>query len=165
MASWELVASVDFDTLSLPHRRLSIYRAMSAAPGSGPLTFKFTNQVSNLAWTVSQWDGVETSGVNGAGAVGQTGTTRADATNGLSVALGALGQPGNVVLGAFAVNAQVPAITPGAGFTEIDEQAANEGTRGDLQTEWATGRSAVGASWTNLKGGALGVELKATSQP
>jgi calcineurin-like phosphoesterase family protein len=165
MASWELVTSVDFDTLSLPHRRLSIYRAMSAAPGSGPLTFQFTNQVSNLEWMVSQWDGVETSGVNGAGAIGQSGSNRADATNGLSVTLGALGQPANVAFGAFGVNAQVPAIAPGVGFTEIDEQPAAEGTRGDLQTEWAVNRSVIGASWTNLKGGALGLEIKARTQP
>jgi calcineurin-like phosphoesterase family protein len=165
MASWELVASVDFDTLSLPHRRLSIYRAMSAAPGSGPITFQFTNQVSNLEWMVSQWDGVETSGVNGAGAIGQSGSNRADANNGLSVTLGALGQPANVAFGAFGVNAQVPAIAPGVGFTEIDEQPAAEGTRGDLQTEWAVNRSVIGASWTNLKAGALGVEIKARTQP
>ena len=91
--TWTLVTSVDFDTLSLPHRRLSMYRAMSATPGSGPITFSFTNQVANLEWIISQWSGVETSGVNGAGAIGQTGTARADATNGLSVALGALGGP------------------------------------------------------------------------
>jgi hypothetical protein len=38
MASWTLVTSVDFDTLSLPQRRLSIYRALIASPGSGPIT-------------------------------------------------------------------------------------------------------------------------------
>ncbi len=161
MASWTLVASVDFDTLSLPHRRLSIYRAMSAAPGSGAITFNFTNQVSNLEWIVSQWDGVETSGANGAGAIGQTGSNRADAVSGLSVALAPFGDPNNVAFGAFGVNSQVLAITPGAGFTEIDEQPANEGTRGDLQAEWAVDRPTIGASWTTLKGGALGVELKA----
>ncbi len=165
MASWDLVASVDFDTLALPHRRLSIYRAMSATPGSGPITFKFTNQVSNLEWSVSQWTGVETSGVNGAGAIGQTGSTRADAVNGLSVALAPFASPANVALGAFGVNSQVAAITPGAGFSELSELPANEGTRGDLQTEWAVNQPTVGASWAFLKGGALGVELKARAAP
>jgi hypothetical protein len=165
MASWDLVASVDFDTLALPHRRLSIYRAMSAAPGSGPLTFTFTNQVSNLEWSVSQWDGVETSGVNGAGAIGQTGATRADAGNGLSVGLAPFGSPANVALGAFGVNSAVAAITPGTGFSELSELPANEGTRGDLQTEWAVNQPSVGASWSFLKGGALGLELKARAAP
>jgi hypothetical protein len=161
MASWDLVTSVDFDTLALPHRRLTIYRAMSATPGSGPITFKFTNQVSNLEWIISQWDGVETSGVNGAGAIVQTGTNRDDSVNGLTVALAAFGNPANVALGAFGVNSQVPIITPAAGFTEIDEQPANEGTRGDLQTQWAVNQPTVGASWNFLKGGALGIEIQA----
>jgi hypothetical protein len=165
MASWDIVSSVDFDTLALPHRRLTIYRAMSAAPGSGPITFKFTNQVSNLEWIVSQWDGVETSGVNGAGAVVQTGSNRANSVNGLSIALAPFGSTANVALGAFGVNSQVSIITPAPGFTEIDEQPANEGTRGDLQTQWAVNQPTIGASWPSLKGGALGVELKARSGP
>jgi hypothetical protein len=161
MASWDLVASVDFDTLALPHRRLTIYRAMSANPGSGPITFKFTNQVSNLEWIVSQWDGVETSGVNGAGAIVQTGSDRANSVNGLTVGLAPFQNPANVALGAFGVNSQTAVITPAAGFAEIDEEPANEGTRGDLQTQWAVNQPAVGATWTFLKGGALGVEIKA----
>jgi invasin-like protein/calcineurin-like phosphoesterase family protein len=165
MASWTLVASVDFDTLNLPHRRLSIYRAMSASPGSGPLTFSYSSQVSNVEWIVSQWAGVETSGVNGAGAIVQSGSNRADAGNGLSVSLAAFGNAANVALGAFGVNSQVLAVTPGSGFTEINEQPANEGTRGDLQTQWAVDRSTINATWTNLKGGALGVELKAQAGP
>jgi hypothetical protein len=167
MASWDLVASVDFDTLALPHRRLSIYRAMSATPGSGPITFKFTSQVSNLEWIVSQWSGVEPNGVNdnGASAVVQTGSNRANAVNGLSVALAPFGSTTNVALGAFGVNSQVLTIAPAAGFTEIDEQPANESTRGDLQTEWAVNRPTIGASWTNLKAGALGIEIKAQTGP
>jgi hypothetical protein len=161
MASWGLVASVDFDSLSLPHRRLSIYRAMSASPGSGPITFGFTNQVSNLEWIVSQWDGVETSGVNGAGAIGQSASNRADATNGLSVSLAPFDNAANVAYGAFGVTSQVAAVIPGSGFTEIAEQPANEGTKGDLQTEWAANRNAISATWTNLRGGALGVEIRA----
>ena len=92
-------------------------------------------------------------------------------TNGLggyacgSVALAPFGSPANVALGAFGVNSQVAAITPASGFTEIDELPANEGTRGDLQTEWAVNQPTVGASWPFLKGGALGIELKASSGP
>jgi hypothetical protein len=167
MATWDLVASVDFDTLALPHRRLSIYRAMSVTPGSGPITFKFTSQVSNLEWIVSQWSGVEPNGANdnGASAIVQTGSNRANAVNGLSVDLAPFGSTTNVALGAFGVNSQVPPITPVAGFTEIDEQAANESTRGDLQTQWAANRRTIGASWTNLKAGALGIEIKAQTGP
>jgi hypothetical protein len=167
MASWDLVASVDFDTLALPHRRLSIYRAMSAAPGSGPITFKFTSQVSNLEWIVSQWSGVDPNGANdnGASAIVQTGSNRANSVNGLSVALAPFASTTNVALGAFGVNSQVLTITPATGFAEIDEQPAAEGTRGDLQTEWAVNRPTIGATWSNLKGGVVGIEIKSGTGP
>jgi hypothetical protein len=161
MTSWTEVASVDFDTLSVPHRRLSIYRAMSASPGNGPITFTYSAQVSNVEWIISQWSGVETSGTNGAGAIVQTGSANGDAVTGLSVSLAAFAKANNVAYGAFGVNSQVLAVNPGAGFTEINEQPANEGTKGDLQTEWAVNQPAVNATWPRLKAGGLGLEIKA----
>jgi hypothetical protein len=155
------VASVDFDTLSLPHRRLSIYHALSASPGSGPVTFSFSNQVYNLEWIVSQWDGVETSGVNGAGAIVQTGSAAANAVNGLTTTLAAFGNANNVVYGVFGINSNVLAITPGTGFTEIAEQPSGENTPGDLMAQWATNLNVINATWTNKHAGALGVEIKA----
>jgi hypothetical protein len=166
MASWTLVTSVDFDPLSLPGRRLSIYRALSPSPGSGPITFNFSNALRNLEWIVSQWDGVETSGVNGAGAIVQSGSNRADAVSGLSAALAPFGNPNNVAYGAFGVNSEVLTITPGTGFLEIAEQPANEFKGGDLQAERAVDRSTIDATWTTtLRGGALGIEIKAATGP
>jgi hypothetical protein len=159
MASWTLVASVDFDDLTIPHRRLLIYRAMSASPGSGPITFNYSSQVSNVEWIVSQWSGVETSGTNGAGAIGQSGSNRAELVNGLSVALSPFGSSANVAYGVFGVNSQVLAVNPGAGFTEINEQPANEAAKGDLQAEWAVNQPTINATWTNLRAGVLGLEI------
>jgi uncharacterized protein YjdB len=165
MSAWEQVASVDFDTLGFPLRRMTIFRAMSALPGSGLITISFSANVSNCQWIVSQWDGVETGGVNGAGAIVQTGSNRANAVNGLTVTLGAFGSANNVAYGVFGVNKNVPAITPGAGFTKIDEQPSGENTPGDLLAEWMTNNTAISATWTNLRGGALGVEIKARTSP
>jgi hypothetical protein len=161
MSTWTQVASVDFDGVTGPHRRLTIYRAMSAAPGSGPITFAYSSQVSNVEWIVSQWSGVETSGTNGDRAIVQTGSAKGDAVTGLSVSLAAFGNANNVAYGAFGVNSQVLAVNPGAGFTEINEQPANEATKGDLQTEWAVNQPAVNATWPNLQAGALGLEIQA----
>jgi len=138
---------------------------MSVSPGSGPITITFSGNVSNCQWIVSQWDGVETGGVNGAGAIVQTGSNRADAVNGLTVTLGTFGNANNVAYGVFGVNKNVPAITPGAGFTKIDEQSSGESTPGDLLAEWMTNNNVITATWTNLRGGALGVELKAKVGP
>jgi hypothetical protein len=161
MTAWTAVATVTFDALSLPHTRLTVYRAMSAAPGTGPITITFSRSVSHCQWIVSQWDGVDLSGVNGAGAIGQTGSTSGDAVSGLTVPLAAFGNPNNVAYGVFGVRSSVAAVTPGAGFTEISEQPSAEGTPSDLEAEWATNRNTITATWTNLNAGALGVEIRA----
>jgi WD40 repeat protein len=134
---------------------------MSPSPGSGPLTITFSKTVSHCQWIVSQWDGVDPSGVNGAGAIVQTGSSRADAVTGLAVTLGALGDANNVAYGVFGVRQKVLAVTPGTGFTEIAEQPSAESPLSDLEAEWATNDNTIDASWANLSAGALGVEIKA----
>ena len=117
MATWTEVASVVFDSIAtFPKRRMTVYRGMSATPESEPITFTFTNNQSNAQWIVVQWDGVETSGVNGAGAIGQTGPNSGDLVNGLSVSLPAFANSGNVAFGVFGAASGVhglPMITPG----------------------------------------------------
>jgi hypothetical protein len=165
MTAWEQVTSITLDPLSAPLKRLTVYRAMSAAPGSGAITITFSGSQSNAEWIVSQWTGVETGGTNGSGAIGQVGVASADAVNGLTVSLGAFANASNAALGVFAVNSQVPAITPGAGFAEISEQSSAESPYSSLMTEWAVNRPAIGATWTNLRGAAIGIELRATASP
>jgi hypothetical protein len=159
------VAAVTFDPVGAPIKRLAVFRAMSAAPGSGPLTITFNLTASHAEWIVSQWDGVETSGANGVDAIVQAATNRADASGGLSVQLNPFEHPNNVAYGLFGVNSKVAAITPGGGFTEIAEQTSTENTTGTIQAEWATDRSLINASWVNLRAGALGLELRADSGP
>lgn len=165
-SGWTEVATIEFDTVSsLSHKRLTVFRAMSAAPGSGPITITWSATVSNSQWIVSQWDGVQTSGVNGAGAIGWIGTNRADAVNGLTVPLGPFESVGSVAYGVFGVNQSLVTITPGAGFTEIAEQPSAEKPRSDLEAEWATNDNTIDASWATLNGGALGIEIKAAGTP
>jgi hypothetical protein len=56
----------------------------------------------------------------------------------------------------------VPTVTPGSGFTTIDEQPSGEGTLADLFAEWAVNRNTITATWTSKNAGALGVEIKAS---
>jgi hypothetical protein len=163
MTAWTQVASVTFDPLSAPLRRMTIFRAMSAAPGSGPITITFAGNQSHALWIVSQWDGVETSGTNGSGAVVQTASNRADAVNGLVATLAPFGIANNVAYGVFGARSKVAAVTPGAGFTEISEQPSAETTPNTLEAEWATNDNTIDATWANLSGAALGVEIRAGS--
>ncbi|MGH3998083.1 MAG: Ig-like domain-containing protein, partial [Pseudonocardiaceae bacterium] len=163
MSAWTEVATVTFDPLGAPLKRMTLYRAMSTSPGSGPITITFPSTVSHSQWIVSQWEGVETSGANGAGAIVQTGSNRADGVNGLAVALAPFESANNVAYGIFGVKRNVLAVTPGPGFTEIAEQPSGEGTPSDLQAEWAPSYNTIDASWANLNGAALGAEIKAAA--
>jgi hypothetical protein len=161
MTAWEEVATVTFDPAGDPLKRVTLYRAMSASPGSGPITVTFAGNVSNAQWIVSQWEGVDVSGVNGAGAIVQSGLARADGASGLAITLAAFENARNVAYGVFGVRASAVAVTPGSGFTEIAEVASPESPPSDLQTEWATHINTIAATWANLSGGALGVEIRA----
>jgi hypothetical protein len=162
MTTWTEVASVTFDSILFPTRRLTIYRAMSPTPGSGPITITFAASQSHAQWIVSQWDGVEITGTNGADAIAQVASARTDAAVSLSVPLAALANANNVAYGAFGVNKNLAVVTPGAGFTEISEQPSNESTSGDLQAEWAVNLNTVTASWLpTSRAGGLGLEIRA----
>src|SRR6476619_445404 len=50
MTAWTEVATTTFDGIAAPRKRLTIFRAMSATPGSGPLTITFTTGQSNCQW-------------------------------------------------------------------------------------------------------------------
>jgi hypothetical protein len=166
MAAWTEVASITFDTLPLPHKRLAIFRATSPSPGSGPLTITWSSTVSNCQWIVSEWSGVEVTGVNGAGAIVQTASDRADQVSGLTATLNPLASVNNVAYGVVGMTATGIAVTPGAGFTEIAEQSSGESPRSVLEAEWATLDNTIDPTWTGLfKAAVLGVELKAAGSP
>jgi Domain of unknown function (DUF1929)/Invasin, domain 3/Bacterial Ig-like domain (group 2) len=160
MTAWETVATLDFDTQVSPGKRLVIFRALSASPGSGPITIKFSGSISNVQWIVSQWTGVETSGTNGSGAIVQTGASRSDGATSLAVSLTPFSAASDVAYGVVGVAKNGPTVTPATGFSEIDEVSSGETSA--LETEWATNLSTVGAAWTTLtKAGILAVEIKA----
>ena len=165
MTSWEQVATVTFDSVAGALKRITIFRAMSPSPGSGPLTITFPSTQSNAQWIISQWDGVDLSGVNGSGAIVQTGSARADNVTSLTVGLAQFSHPNNVAYGAFGVKEKTVLVTPGAGFSEIFEQPSNESTPADLQAEWAPNLPAITASWLARNAAALGLEIKARVLP
>jgi hypothetical protein len=160
MTQWTVVGSIAYNG-STPLDRLTIYRAMSTAPGSGPITISSSVTVSNCQWIVSQWSGVDQSGTNGSGAIVQTASASGTAVTSLTASLAAFAGPTDVAWGAFGVANATAVIVPGAGFTTIDQQPSGESTIGDLLTEWAVNQPAVTASWPSKNAGALGVEIKA----
>lgn len=161
MSAWTEVAATTFDALAKPLKRITVVRARSASPGSGPITIRFNKNQSNVEWIVSQWEGTDTTGTNGAGAIVQTGSNRRDAADGLTVSLAPFGNENNVAYGIFGVRSNAPAITAGSGFSEIAEHASGEEPPSALQAEWASDDNTIDATWTSMNGGALGIEIKA----
>jgi protocatechuate 3,4-dioxygenase beta subunit len=162
MAGWDVVATTTYDVVGTPKKRITIFRAMSASPGSGPITITSSATLSNCQWIVSQWSGVDGSGTNGSGAIAQTASNAADAVTTLATPLAAFVNPNDVAYGVFGVNSNVVAITPGAGFTEIDEQPSTESTAADLFAEWGVNLPTISASWATKNAAVLGVEIKAS---
>ena len=163
MSAWTQVATVAFDNVATPHKRLSIFRALSASPGSGPVKITFTTTQANCQWIVAQWKGVERSGTNGSNAIAQARTSRGDNATRLVVTLSAFASSGNMSYGVFGVHRSTTGVTPGTGFTEIIERPSGESPPGDLQAERSVGDNTIDARWTAAHGGALGLEIKAAA--
>jgi hypothetical protein len=162
MSAWVEVATITFNSVATPLKRMSIFRAMSAAPGSGTITISFPTTESNAAWVVSQWTGVDQTGSNGSGAIVQTKSGSADGVSSIATTLAALGSANNVAYGVVGTNGSALGITPAAGFTEISEQKPAESTNTILDALFAANQTAASASWTGAFAAAiLAVEIKA----
>jgi invasin-like protein/Big-like domain-containing protein/calcineurin-like phosphoesterase family protein len=158
--TWQVVASVAYNGAT-PLDRLTIFRAMSSAPGSGSITIKTSVTVSNCQWIVSQWGGVDQSGTNGSGAIVQTQSATGASVTTLSPTLAAFAGSTDVAYGVFGVASATAVITAGTGYTTVDQQPSGESTVGDLLAEWAVNQPAVTATWPSANAGGLAVEVKA----
>lgn len=166
--TWVQVGSVNYDASGTTDRAtLFLFRSMGAAPSSGVITIDWTTSVTlaNAAWALAEFDGVDTSGTNGSGAVIQPTTNSTIAATSLVVTLpGAFGDAANnAAYGAFS-HQNNEATTPGSGFTELADVATGSGGKSlCLQTEWRLGEDlTVDASWTTSnRPGGIAVEIKA----
>jgi len=166
--TWVKVGSVNYDASGTTDRAtLFLFRSMGASPSSGAITIDWTTSVTlaNAAWSLDEFDGVDTSGTNGSGAVIQPTTNSTTAATSLIVTLpGAFGDAvNNAAYGCFShQNAEVT--TPGSGFAELaDVNTASGGKSLCLETEWRLGQDlTVDASWvTSNRPGGIAVEIKA----
>lgn len=149
--TWEPVTSV---LTSDGDMRLTCLRALGAAPTRGALTIGFGDDVQGTcAWSVVEYQDVNTGGLNGAGAIGLSNNIiGTDA--GLTVSAPPIDPARDRVVGAVILapaDGQSHTVTPGAGLTELDEQDTTQlfGRSLTLQTEeGAVGASKCSWSWT-----------------
>lgn len=167
--TWVEVASLTHP--ANPGRRLTCFRAMAPAPAQGAITIAFGGQPQlRCGWSVFEYDGIDTTGANGAGAVLQpTPLTGAAATASIPLP-NALADPArSITVGGVIISLDGEAdkaIDPGAGCVEIHEVDLNDpANRGvTLQTEERTGGQQVEWSWNGAENfAAIALEIKAAA--
>lgn len=114
--TWVNIGSVlDSDGL----RRITLFRAMGGSPSAGAIAIDFGGQTqTGAAWSLAEYDNVDTGGTNGSAAVVQvvTGSTGSNGTS-LTVTLAAFASAANATVGGFGIPLNTASNPlPGTGF-------------------------------------------------
>lgn len=139
-----------------------LYRALGASPSSGALTIDFGsgNDQLEICWSLAEFDGVDTSGTDGSGAIVQavkaTGTGTAPAAT-----LAAFGDAGNATYGAAACGSAGWPLAAGTGFTELHNLQGPTVGLVTLSEFRADNDTSVDASSASATWGVIAAELKA----
>lgn len=157
------IANITFHTIASPWSRLTIFRAMGASPSTGRITMDFGGQTQGSCnWSVSEYDGIDTSGSNGSGAIVQSATNSADSSAGpLTVTLAAFGNANNATFAAFGSGLN-GSFAPNGGLTEIHDVATSS-PAATLETCWSASNDTSPDATPNTTGDLAGiaVEIKA----
>lgn len=154
--TWTQVATITFNTIASPNRRLTLFKALGASPSAGAVTFDFGgNTQLNALWGVSEF-----SSVNTTTPVVQSATNATDSANGLTVTLAAFGSATNAAFGCFSNNNFGGGMTPGAGFTEIfDFSIAENNTRLQAEYQLAEDTTVDVSGWASNAGAGIAIEI------
>lgn len=151
--------------------RCTVFRAMKPSGlSNGTVTVDFAGQTNAIAYfRVDEFDGVDTSGTDGSGAVRQpTGAGSAsDTSTSMTITLGAFGSANNGTFFAchWRLGAAGSSATPTSGFTELNDAATSNVSIFDLiHTCWRADNSTDCTSTLdtqNGQGGMVALELVA----
>ena len=144
------------DTVLVP---VAFFRSMGASPSTGTLSISLSaNSVGS--WIVVEYDGVDTTGTNGSGAIVQTAHTTGTGKP-ASVTLASGITSGNATVAGF-IKGTTGAWTAGAGYTKLGETTAS-GFAAHAHEWAATGTQAPDATYTgaNANWAGIAVEVKA----
>lgn len=144
------------DTALVP---VALWRSMAASPTTGQLTI--TPGGNNVgSWIVVEYDGVDTSGTNGSGAIVQSAHTTGAGATSASVSLASGITAGNATAAAF-IKGGVSAFTAGSGYTILGETGASGFA--EHAHEWdASGTQNPDITWTGSANWAgIAIEIRA----
>jgi hypothetical protein len=159
--TWVQVNTVEFNDIATPQCRLTLFRAMGASPSAGATTIDFGSQQAAAGWSFTDFDGVDTGGVNGSAAVVQSANTVADSVTGLTTILSAFGDAGNATTGGVGKRRD-QSTSPGSGFTELADQNSG-GESLAVHAEWRYDNdTTVDTTWgSGTDAGGVAIEIKA----
>jgi len=115
--------------------RMSVFRAMGAAPSSGAITFTFPETQARASWSIIEFDNIDTGGANGADAIVQSIISAEATTTNPIATLAAFGSINNATFGTTGWSVGDPTVTPGTGFAELSEDDLPPNGTG-VQTEF-----------------------------
>jgi len=161
--TWVSVVTVGYFTSGSPIRRIWIFRALGASPTTGAVTITVAAPGwGGASWSWVEFDGIDTSGTNGSGAIVQSGSLASTGVSSFAVALAALADPANALFGGYGRSNNTDDFTPGTNF--LLAHNVSDATNGRIGTEYAIPGETDGdvdGSWSgNATFGALGVEIK-----
>ncbi len=166
--TWVLVDARRGSTINY---KLSLFRAMGASPSLGAVTIDFGGNTQAMsAWSIMEFDNIDTSGTNGSGAIVQSVDAVTSGATSLTVTLASFSDVLNATAGGFlrATIFPLEGITQGSGFTEVFDTSGTSGlSPTDIQTEWRddndTSVDITGWSTSKLAIG-IAVEIKNATQ-
>jgi len=164
--TWVQVGHVEYDT-SGTHYGFTLFRALGASPSSGAVTITYAASQGSCVWSVLEFDGVDTSGTNGSGAIVQAVshpvTPPSSAATSDSTTLSAFGSASNCGVGFYTWEANEQG-TAGSGLTKLP--STNPGIAGPSQavmSEYGINQATIAGSWTtSAQWGSFAVEVKAS---
>jgi hypothetical protein len=146
-------------------RRCTVFRGMGSGTGAFTIDFGGVTQTA-CAWSVVEFEGVDTSGTNGSGAIVQSESSTSGTANSHSVSLSAFGDAThNVAYGAFANTLSgTDDMTPGSGFIELHDTGTTAPGM-NVCTEWRRGEDTGVdySSGTNTVWRGVALEIKKAS--
>jgi hypothetical protein len=146
-------------------RRISVFRGVAVSPTNGAITADFAGQ-NQVGCTieVAEMSGIDTTGTNGSnGIVQSVAEIVAGSATSKTITLATLAKTDNVTFGCCMAWGYGTAISPGSGYTELNDTVNTVGSQTQMQIKLPLGSTTV--NWTfadanDNETGAVALELK-----
>ena len=148
--------------------RSTLYRAMGASPTAGPITIDLAGQIAgHVAWSVTEFQGADTSGTDCSGAIVQSNSTNyaiagGGAVSPATVTLGSVPASSDNITFAWVRTSSNNAMTVGSGFTQLSQAGdATDGAR--YLAEYKLNEQTASATFPNAQWVIGAVEIRPAS--